>query len=165
MDVYGNSRHVTLNCFLFIYSIAQKTETWTSWSWRGLLPTLDNTWVSRRLEMWNRNFVVWWTGPKLLIENGTRLFRWANCSRSQGHVCLPVDEWVRRAVRDPNFEIWHTRTPATLSLECPSYSKFSQLSYEPGCGHELWWRKCDTWFWNKYVFIFSKSHCILHIQR
>ena len=34
--------------------------------------------------------------------------------------------------------------PYTLSLQCPSNSKFSQLSYEPGCSRELWSRKCST---------------------
>ena len=55
--------------------------------------------------------------------------------------------------------------PYTLSLSCPSYSKFSQLSYEPGCSHELRCRKCATWLWNKYVFSFSKTLFYTHIQR
>ena len=55
--------------------------------------------------------------------------------------------------------------PYTLSLSCPSYSKFSQLSYEPGCSRELWCRKCATWLWNKYVLIFSKALFYTHIQR
>ena len=45
--------------------------------------------------------------------------------------------------------------PYTLTLQYPSYSKYSQLSYEPGCSHELWCRKCATWLWNDYVLIFS----------
>ena len=53
----------------------------------------------------------------------------------------------------------------TLSLQCPSYSKFSQLSYEPGYSHELWCRKCATWLSNKYVLIFSKTLFYTHIQR
>ena len=55
--------------------------------------------------------------------------------------------------------------PYTLSLSCPSYSKFSQLSYEPGCSRELWCRKCATWLWNKYVLFFSKTLFYTHIQR
>ena len=55
--------------------------------------------------------------------------------------------------------------PYTLSLWCPSYNKFSQLSYEPGCSRELWCRKCATWLWNKYVLIFSKTLFYTHIQR
>ena len=55
--------------------------------------------------------------------------------------------------------------PYTLSLSCPSYSKFSQLSYEPGCSRELWCRKCATWLSNKYVLIFSKTLFHTHIQR
>ena len=55
--------------------------------------------------------------------------------------------------------------PYTLSWSCPSYSKFSQLSYEPGCSRELWCRKCATWIWNKYVLIFSKNLFHTHIQR
>ena len=54
--------------------------------------------------------------------------------------------------------------PYTLSLSCPSYSKFSQLSYKPGCSCELWCRKCATWLWNKYVLIFSKTLFYTHIQ-
>ena len=38
--------------------------------------------------------------------------------------------------------------PYTLSLSWPSYSKFSQLSYEPVCSRELWCRKCAMWLWN-----------------
>ena len=53
--------------------------------------------------------------------------------------------------------------PYILSLQCPSYSKFSQLSYEPGCSHELWCRKCATWLWNTYVLIFSKTLFYTHI--
>ena len=53
----------------------------------------------------------------------------------------------------------------TLSLSCPSYSKFSQLSYGPGCSRELWCRKCATWLWNKYVLIFSKILFHTLIQR
>ena len=30
--------------------------------------------------------------------------------------------------------------PYTLSLQYPSYSKFSQLSYESGCSHTFWCR-------------------------
>ena len=55
--------------------------------------------------------------------------------------------------------------PYTLSLSCPSYSKFSQLSYEPGCSHKLWCIKCATWLWKKYVLIFSKTLFYTHIQR
>ena len=55
--------------------------------------------------------------------------------------------------------------PYTLTLSYPSYSKFSQLSYEPGCSRELWCRKCATWLWNKYVLIFSKTLFHTHIQR
>ena len=55
--------------------------------------------------------------------------------------------------------------PYTLSLPCPSYSKFSQLSYEPGCSRELWCRKCATWLWNTYVLIFSKTLFYTYIQR
>ena len=55
--------------------------------------------------------------------------------------------------------------PPLHSLSCPSYSKFSQLSYEPGCSHILWCRKCATWLWNKYVLIFSKTLFYTHIQR
>ena len=55
--------------------------------------------------------------------------------------------------------------PYTLCLSCPSYSKFSQLSYGPGCSRELWCRKCATWLWNKYVLIFSKTLFYTHIQR
>ena len=44
--------------------------------------------------------------------------------------------------------------PYTLSLQYPSYSKFSQLSYEPGCSSELWCKECATWLRNKYVLIF-----------
>ena len=51
----------------------------------------------------------------------------------------------------------------TLSLYWPSYSKFSHLSYEPGCSHELWCRKCATWLWNKYVLFFIKLYFI-HIS-
>ena len=55
--------------------------------------------------------------------------------------------------------------PYTLSLSCPSYSKFYQLSYEPGCKRELWCRKCATGLWNKYILIFSKTLFYTHIQR
>ena len=55
--------------------------------------------------------------------------------------------------------------PYTLSLPCLSYSKFSQLSYEPGCSRELWCRECATCLRNKYVLIFSKSLFYTHIQR
>ena len=41
--------------------------------------------------------------------------------------------------------------PYTLSLQYPSYSKFSQLSYVSGCSHAFWCRECATWHWNKYV--------------
>ena len=50
--------------------------------------------------------------------------------------------------------------PYTLSLQCPSYNKFSQLLYEPGCSRELWCRKCATWLWNKYVLFFLKVYFI-----
>ena len=43
--------------------------------------------------------------------------------------------------------------PYTLSLQYPSYSKFSQLSYESGCSHAFWCRECATWHWNNYVLI------------
>ena len=43
--------------------------------------------------------------------------------------------------------------PYTLSLLYPSYSKFSQLSYESGCIHAFWCREYATWHWNKDVFI------------
>ena len=43
--------------------------------------------------------------------------------------------------------------PYTLSLQYPSYSKFSQLSYECGCSHAFWCRECATWHWNTYVLI------------
>ena len=36
----------------------------------------------------------------------------------------------------------HPTPPYTLSLRSPSYSKLSQLSYEPSCSHELWCTKC-----------------------
>ena len=35
--------------------------------------------------------------------------------------------------------------PYALSLQYPSYSKFSQLSYESGCSHAFWCRECATW--------------------
>ena len=50
--------------------------------------------------------------------------------------------------------------PYTLSLQYPSYSKFSQLSYEFGCSRAFWCRKCATWHWNKYVLILL--NCILY---
>ena len=43
--------------------------------------------------------------------------------------------------------------PYTHSLEYPSYSKFSQLSYESGCSHAFWCRECATWHSNKYVLV------------
>ena len=54
--------------------------------------------------------------------------------------------------------------PYTLSLQYPSYSKFSQLSYESGCSHAFWCRECATWHWNKYVLIFIKLYFI-HISK
>ena len=35
--------------------------------------------------------------------------------------------------------------PYTLGLQYPSYSKFSQLSYECSCSHAFWCRECATW--------------------
>ena len=61
-------------------------------------------------------------------------------------------------------QILKCNPPYTLSLQCPSYNKFSQLSYEPGCSHELWCRKCATWLWNKYLLFFLKLY-FMHISK
>ena len=72
----------------------------------------------------------------------------------------------RRAANPP--KVLYLRSlmhpPYTLSLWWPSYRKFSQLSYEPGCSHELWCRKCATWLWNKYVLFFLKLY-FMHISK
>ena len=72
----------------------------------------------------------------------------------------------RRAANPP--KVLYLRSlmhpPYTLSLWWPSYRKFSQLSYEPGCSHELWCRKCATWLWNKYVLFFLKLYS-MHISK
>ena len=52
----------------------------------------------------------------------------------------------------------------TLILQCPSDSKFSRLSYEHGCSHELWCRECASWHWNKYVLIYLELYFI-HISK
>ena len=43
--------------------------------------------------------------------------------------------------------------PYTLSLQCLSYSKFSQFSYESDSSRAFWCRECATWHWNEYVLI------------
>ena len=92
-------------------------------------------------------------------------FSWSGLSWVRGHV-IPYDrqgqigEWQKTQILKFN-----SPTPYTLSLQCPSNRKFSQLSYEPGCSRELWCRKCATWLWNKYVLIFSKTLFYTHIQR
>ena len=43
--------------------------------------------------------------------------------------------------------------PYTLSLQYPSYSKLSQLSYESGSSLAFWCRECATWHLNKYALI------------
>ena len=51
-------------------------------------------------------------------------------------------------------KIWNlTHTPTHLVCNIHLILKFSQLSYESGCSHAFWCRKCATWHWNKYVLI------------
>ena len=45
--------------------------------------------------------------------------------------------------------------PYTLNLQCPSYSKFSQLLYESSCSQELWREEYASWHWNKYVLFYT----------
>ena len=86
---------------------------------------------------------------------------------------LMTEMHIRRAANPQKVfylrSLMHTHPPPpppyTLSLQWPSYSKFSQLSYEPGCSHELWCRKCATWLWNEYALFFSKILFYAHIQR
>ena len=92
-------------------------------------------------------------------------FSWSGLSWVRGHV-IPYDrqgqigEWQKTQILKFN-----SPTPYTLSLQCPSNRKFSQLSYESGCSRELWCRKCATWLWNKYVLIFSKTLFYTHIHK
>ena len=51
----------------------------------------------------------------------------------------------------------------TLSLQCPSYRKFAQLSHESSCSHELWCRECATWYFNMFWFFKTLFHT--HNQR
>ena len=44
--------------------------------------------------------------------------------------------------------------PYTLRLQCPSFSKVSQLSYEPGCSHELWCRNALHSFETSMFYFF-----------
>ena len=85
---------------------------------------------------------------------------WLSCVLKGSLVCYL---WSICGKRPRFWNLMHP--PYTLSLSCPSYSKFSQLSYEPGCSSELWCRKCATWLWNKYVLFFSKTLFYTHIQR
>ena len=44
-------------------------------------------------------------------------------------------------------QFWNLIHPLPHSSTfCRSYSKFPLLSYESGCTHKLWCRKCATWF-------------------
>ena len=84
--------------------------------------------------------------------------------------------WLKKSYsvlskRQDNQIVKFNSHPYTLSLQCPLYSQLSQLSYESGYSHELWCRKCTTWHWNKYVFIFkfylihiSEDILLLHAQ-
>ena len=92
-------------------------------------------------------------------------FSWSRLSRVCGHV-IPYDRQGQIGERQETQILkFNSPTPYTLSLQCPSNRKFSQLSYEPGCSRELWCRKCATWLWNKYVLIFSKTLFYTHTQR
>ena len=53
------------------------------------------------------------------------------------------------------FTKFNSTHPYTLSLPCPSESKFSQLSYRPRCSHELWCTKYVTRLWSKYALVFK----------
>ena len=103
------------------------------------------TFTSRYMLLWKTNTIKY-VQIFLRITKGVKL-------QDGRQLCSKIVLVIRWAATKTQILKFNSHL-YTLNLQFPSYSKFSQISYETDCSHELRCRKYATWLWNKYVLIF-----------
>ena len=146
--------------------IKSVTKSWPSWK-SGKQAKNRNFPIStvnyqRYTKFTSRHMFLWMTNAMQLVEIPLSITK--DVKIQDGHQL-----WLKKSFSV--FGKWQeTQTMKfnshhyTLSLPYLSHRKFSQLSYEPGCSHELWCQEYATWHWNKYVLILYTLF-YTHIQR